>query len=792
LLKGANTLLLAVLSLVFVSATTLVNPGEIGFNGQTRSQNYDTLMDALFSNNKAVTTIGDKMWVPWYSTSSSCEVADLHKGNSCNGGTIDHNRNCMVTDEFSQVGILVAMGKDQARMEQFYNTVLAIKSRNGVIPAWRVFRDGNKIEPCKDGINGNCDTASDATARIISALFTAATNNEFGSAQRTKYMSLAKQMSADFVNYEVVKSCKPSNLGYGNICYWLAAGSEAKRGGMGSTDFGYTGYYADAITAMLQACANTGDQTYCRVARDFTLNYLQAAEFDGNKFSVPPGRSFRWVNLDGVPKAQCTHSCSPVKWDYADAPRALGMCQANYYAKQMGYQLPGLNKYCSLWGNLYMNDPGSAPIEYYPDGKNSGAYQSGYYAQGLQSLFQAGGHNSNLFKPTLDNALKHFTPATKSFDSQSCFGVYMQAFAVRALGMGIGRDLASFKVNARDSEVPDMGIIPSDPDQPLPSEPDFRFDTPVEPTPVEPTPAESRISKLDVTCSASVDCKKKSDVTNGVCRTVVYDTSRGDISLFACEKDTQHAELYTRSAPTGITYNVCLGAGCVSNGMGFARFKLSDEAVTPPAVEQPAEPAVPAESEVPRDAPAADSAIAKLGTTCSAEGCTKRTDFSEGVCRTIVYDTGKGEINLFACEKSGGYAELYTRSAPSGLTYTACLGSGCVSNHMGFARFELSSDKPMTAKPKEQPKEQPVNQPEELDVSKLKFTVTHSGTLVGDFMEGHSCRTVQYSTEFGRVDAKVCEKGDKFEMYLLTKPNAASVCVKTSCVGSSSGFASIN
>lgn len=431
-----------------VLSASLVDPSSSGFGGQTRDQNYDALLDALFSNPNVVTSIGDKMWVPWFDSSSSCQISNLHSGGSCNSGqTIDFTHNCMVTDEFSQVGVLVAMGRDQARMDQFYNTVIATKSTNGKIPAWRVYRDGDVVQACRSGINGNCDTASDATARIIIALFAGGDNALFADqGKKNAYKQMARDLSQDFVNYEVDKNCRPSSLGWGDICYWMAAGSNAKRGGLASTDYAYTGYYADGIIAMLQACAQTGDMLYCRVAGNFTLNYLQASYPQGtsmNTFRVPPGRSFKWDTSAGVPKAMCTNTCNPDVWDGADAPRALGMCQANYYAKEIGVSLPGLDQYCKMWGEKYMNNANSAPVQYLTDG-TARSSQSGYFAQGLQALFQMGGHNPALFSSTITNALNHYSPTKKTWDNAACFGIYNQAFAIRALGVGIGRDLASF------------------------------------------------------------------------------------------------------------------------------------------------------------------------------------------------------------------------------------------------------------------------------------------------------------------------------------------------------------
>lgn len=430
-----------------LSLAVMLDPLEERFNGNTREQLYDHLIDQFYAQENVLQVVDNKLWVPWYDTSTSCNIDDLHDGNKCGGGSVDFNRNCMVTDEFSQMGILIAMGDDQNRMNQFYNTLGDIESTFGKIPAWRIYRDGSSIEACKDGVNGNCDTASDATARIIIALFIASENELFtDSSMKAQYNQLARELSDDMVEFEVREECKPSDLGYGDICYWLAAGSQAKRGGMASTDFGYSGYYGDAIIAMLLACGQTGDEKYCEIAEDFSLNYLQAAKWDGQSFTVPPGRSFKWTNLDGIPQAECTNTCSPAMWDDADAPRAMGMCQAIYYAEQVGAELPALESYCNLWGEKYLNIPYGAPLQYYPDGSIAVWYQSGYYAQGLQALFQAGGPNPELFETTLDSALKHYDTKRKVWDyDEQCMGVYTHAFPVRALGFGIGRDEAAFK-----------------------------------------------------------------------------------------------------------------------------------------------------------------------------------------------------------------------------------------------------------------------------------------------------------------------------------------------------------
>jgi hypothetical protein len=662
--------LFAVLLMVTAASAALMDPGETGFSGQSRSANYDELLNAFYSNDKVIQTIdGNKMWVPWYKTSSGSAVSDLQNGNNCNSGqTIDYNHNCMVTDEFSQVGIIVAMGKDQARMDQFYNTVVATKSTFGNIPAWRLYRDGSTIYACKEGINGNCDTASDATARIIIALYTAGRNDNFGDAnQKAKYMDLAKRLSDDMLTYEIDQTCKPTR--YGTVCHWLAGGSQVKRGGFASNGYAYTGYYADAVIAMLQAYAATDDVKYYNAAKDITLNYLQAAKFDGSKFTAPPGKAFKWtIDSSGQPQAECTHDCP--SWDGFDAPRALGMCQANYYAKEMGLTLPNLQSYCDLLNAKHMGNPTSAPIQFSPDGSATVSSQSGVWAQGLQSLHYAG-VNQAQFKTAVSSAVNHYSPATKTFDYAPSIGVYTQSLAVRSFGMGIGRDANSFKRTGNSIPPVTSPII-----------------SPVEtsaPAPV--TTTLSGIASLPFACTyfTGIAGTKKSDTTSGVCRTIVCATSAGDIKMQGCEKSGGYIELYRQAAPTGLAFKTCLANGCISKDYGFARFQLAGTSPLPsstPVVTPPTTPTAPVEATV--------SKMTGLTTSANYEGnaVEKKSDSTDaGQCRTVVFGTPAGDIKIMGCDKGEGYIEVYRQAYPTG-KFKACMSTGCVDEYGGYARVK--------------------------------------------------------------------------------------------------------
>jgi len=807
-----SVLACAIFALFMIScvlAAPLLDANEIGFGGQSRGNNYDALIDAYFSNSHVVTAINnnndDMLWVPWYKTSSSSHVADLQSGTNCDPGKdgkagqeIDFSHNCMVTDEFSQIGILVSMGKNQTRMDQFYNTVIASKSTNGNLPSWRIYRDGNTIEACRQGINDNCDTASDADARIIIALFTASKNPYLADAeQKENYATLARKIADDMLTYEVDDTCRQTS--FGDVCHWLAGGSNVKTAGIGASDFAYTGYYPDAIIAMLEAYANTNDMRYYDAAKDFTLNYLQAADFNNNTLSVPPGKSFKWVlDSNGIPQSQCTNTCSPIVWDGYDASRALGMCQANYYAKQMNVQLSNLQKYCDLLTQKYMTSTTSAPLQFYPDG-TAASSQSGYFAQGLEALHLSG-VDSALFKSSLDSALAHYAPSTKTFDYAPSIGVYTQSFAVRALGMGIGRDLDAFKLNPVSSDIavsPDNASaaqnVQKDPQDII-------------------SPAISDLAAYCVYGTADTPATVKSDATSGSCRTVTFSTTAGDIKMFACKKDGGYAEIYRQAAPEGIEYKACLADGCIIKDNGFARFIPTTATQTTTATTTttiaPSQTSTSTLTSEPIPIPTSTTmiqtykGIASLSASCTYNSitCNIKSDVTSGTCRIIVFGTSSGDIQIQGCEKSGNSIEVYRQSYPGNLVFKACIGTGCVDNYGGFAKFRpptssitstaTTSTPVLSTSIPAAPQSQTSTAPTAYSISTLPITIQPSGTLVTDIMDGATCRKIQYNTQYGWNEAKVCAKDTTYEMYLLSSPNAASICVGNNCVGQNTGFVS--
>lgn len=428
--------------------TPLLNGSATVFSGctggMTNDQCYEEIVLNSAKNGNTTRLVGGNLTVPWFSSSSVCTQNDLQTGSNCNIGTVNFSQYCMVTDELSLHGLWRSMSSNVTKWQQFYNTLIMINSTQyGQLPAWRIFvnETTSRFYPYDSRTNSNNDTASDADARFIIALYTAANNSNFNASVQASAFSLAQNLSRDFYKYELNKTCFNSALGNGQVCYWLAAGSVANTNGMDSTDFGYSGYYADAIIAML--LAGQYNTTYNAVAGNLTQNYLIAAGYDGTSFRVPTGRSFKWQNVSAgnYPYATCTNTCSPDKWDSVDAPRAFGMGEALYYSNLTGITLPNLTAYMTFWNTRYLSpNNNSVPIQYYTNGTMSDTNQSGYFSQGLQTAATMY-INQTLTIQALTNALGHYASASTTWDYAACFGTYQQSPAIRAYGEAIGRTL---------------------------------------------------------------------------------------------------------------------------------------------------------------------------------------------------------------------------------------------------------------------------------------------------------------------------------------------------------------
>lgn len=445
-------LLLLIAPLAMVNAS-LLSPTEASvnsFTSATLNGSYDELAVSFRLNGNTSRYVGgNKVIVPWFGGDNVCGVSNLQNGSNCNIGTVTFtNGYCMVTDEHSVDFLIDSMGANQTRFNHQVNTLLAINSSRGQIPAWKVLvnETAGTLTACDSRTNSNCDTASDATARYIIGLRTAANNTLFSNnTEKAMYLALARNLTRDMLTYEINNVCYNSSLGSGPVCYWLAGGSDVKASGLGSTNYAYSGYYADAAIAFLMGCVQDNNLTLCSVAGNITLNYLQASVFNGTSFTVSPGLAFKWLNITGgnsTPVANCTNTCSPTQWDSVDAPRAhaLGMLQYYAQATNKSAYFPLLSSYMALWNTKTLgNDLNSLPIQFFPNGTASAANQSGYKAQGLQAEGLMNQTVANL-NTSLRNALDHYSNSSGTWDSAACFGIYGQSFSMRTLGVAIGRD----------------------------------------------------------------------------------------------------------------------------------------------------------------------------------------------------------------------------------------------------------------------------------------------------------------------------------------------------------------
>lgn len=426
-----------------------------GFDSSNMGDSYDELLDALWYPGNATRIFGPYASVPWMNSDSQCRMVaqgsggNLKDGAACNIGTVNSQNYCMVTDEFSQVVIDTAMGNNQTRFNLLYNTTKAINSTFDRLPAWRVVvREATQsFQACLSGVNGNCDTASDATARIIIGLYTAANNDLFtNTAQKEEYRALAINFSRAMRENEYTNVCYSiSPLADTQVCYWSAGGSDVANGGLGSNDFGYTGYYADNAAAQLLDCIQSGNETACYFANQTWLAYYQAAYPEGtsiasNGFRAPPGLAHKWDVTGDHPEPVCTRDCQC--WDGADAPRAVSWGLVYYYAyiSNKTEYFPDLDRYLATWWETHgLDSLTTFSYRVCPDGSASVSPQSGYLAQGLQAQLLISNTSSN-YNTTIRNMLDHYNTATNTWDYTSCFGVYGQSIGIRAFGVGLGRD----------------------------------------------------------------------------------------------------------------------------------------------------------------------------------------------------------------------------------------------------------------------------------------------------------------------------------------------------------------
>lgn len=417
----------------------LVDPSSSGFGGQTRLTNHSTLLNIWWNDTRLIQEFdcayGRCAWVPWYSVSHSCNTTDLQPMSKCGGsGTPSLTNNCMVTDEFSQVFLATAQGSNNDRVKKLFNTLRVIVGSHGSLPGW-IARQTNQSITLH-----STDSASDADARILLALYIAASSSDFPQADRDAYRNYANTMSADFYDHDFRRECRTGRNGV-QLCEWLASGGNAASGALTNDYFTYAGYFGDATIALLAASKSLNDPKYLDAARDTIHAYLLASDYNGS-FRVPP-KTFRWNTSVTPPQAACSPGACTGMWDDSDAPRATTVCKAKYYASLLGVTLSSeLDAYCNGWRASGGVTSTAYKIQYAFDGTPQGNLQDGPYENGL-ALALDFAYGSDLVSRL--NQVGTKWNGTNGWWGQSCMGIYRNAFFPTNLGSAIGRDKNAFQ-----------------------------------------------------------------------------------------------------------------------------------------------------------------------------------------------------------------------------------------------------------------------------------------------------------------------------------------------------------
>jgi hypothetical protein len=448
------------------------------------SLTYDTVVEKWLSDTRlafaatcdhdqnAATPAVDCLIVPKYYGSTFCdqtgpETTHSYHWTYCGFNTPEEQIStnvCLVTDQLSQVGMALAMGtgtSSTTKFDQWVNTIEWIaRATDPRVPRWnlkvRLATTPATIEAVND------DDASDGTARVVIALFTAAASPAFTPTQQSRYRQLASTIASGFRS-DFKNELQSTRLG--PIRYWLASGFQTGMSGYpllspNHGTFSWAGYYGDVVIALLAAHrgASSNNAEYLEIARDTVKAYLLASDYV-NTFAVPP-TAFRWSNLDpDIPSESavtCTYTCgkecgNAYTWDPFDAPRAVSICKAEYYAGVAGVDLgSSLSSYCAAWLSSGGAPAGSYALQYNVKGEVCSDVRGGFKENGLGAALNfAFGRDALCGR--LAEAFGHLwstaTPPRVDACSTNCMGIYDHTFAIVSFGSAIGRDYAAFAGN---------------------------------------------------------------------------------------------------------------------------------------------------------------------------------------------------------------------------------------------------------------------------------------------------------------------------------------------------------
>ncbi len=105
-------------------AQSILSPDGPGQNGQTRRQNFQTLVNDLYSRDfeptHRILVNGKYLQAPpWYNSSTECGVSNLKNGFGVTAPSRDDY--LLVSDELSELAIVTALADNDQRMMEIWN-----------------------------------------------------------------------------------------------------------------------------------------------------------------------------------------------------------------------------------------------------------------------------------------------------------------------------------------------------------------------------------------------------------------------------------------------------------------------------------------------------------------------------------------------------------------------------------------------------------------------------------------------------------------------------------------------
>ena len=457
----------------------LIDPDGPGEDGQTRFQNFQALVDALYDGSPVSAqsatkrVIVDGEWLqapPWFSSATECTAAKLKNGEGHipSPSFADY---AVVSDELSELAIVTALAADDTRMMEIHRTVQAMgSSQYPGLPCWLA----RATQVQGDVYTLDCiseDTASDATARLGLAYYFAAANESLPPASRDIYREAGDGLAARHVAVEYAgPTCLPSGVTGHQICHWIAGGSNSAAAGAGGLEM-WIGYQQDIVRFLLAAYHSTGDSAYLDRAEEVVDQWLMASAMDGIHPLI--GRfNFGW-NISAtpiVPRAGNPWWWDPNEnraWDDSDSPRALWMGDVlrAFALVSEDAPLPAAYQALSDWVEARLDDghqhEEDSCIQYNVDGSVvTGNCGTDYYYNGLGAGLLTY-HQTDWLAPKIDRALTQFDWAGKeTWNNAPCFGIYRGIRPVKALASAIGLDIGAYGDCAGGGAPPPPPLVP--------------------------------------------------------------------------------------------------------------------------------------------------------------------------------------------------------------------------------------------------------------------------------------------------------------------------------------------